>query len=93
MTESMENIVDQHYEEEFEFPLWKLIKQCAEEKDISYSEASELVVPEYVKGIRYGDIEYEDAVIAAREKEMAEKRAKDNIVMEEKQAGKQLKEV
>lgn len=88
-----EHIVDQHYEEDFEFPLWQLIKKCAEEKDISYSDASELIVPEYVKNIRYGDEEYEDSVIAAREKEMAEKRAKDNIVMEQKQAGKQIKEV
>ena len=50
---------DKYYEEEFEFPLWKLIKQRAEEKDISYIEASEEVVPEYAKGIRYRDTEFE----------------------------------
>jgi len=32
-----EPIPDKHYEEKFEFPLLKLIKQRAEEKDISYS--------------------------------------------------------
>jgi hypothetical protein len=69
-------LVDQHYEDEFEFPLWKLIRECAEAKDISYSRASEIVVPEYVKTIRYGDREYEDSVIEAREKEMFEERAR-----------------
>jgi len=63
---------DKHYEEKFEFPLWKLIKQRAEEKDISYVAASEEVVPEYVKTIRYRDTEFEDAAIQKRAKEMAE---------------------
>ena len=61
-----------NYEEKFEFPLWKLIKQRAEEKDISYVAASEEVVPEYVKTIRYRDTEFEDAVIQKRAREMAE---------------------
>ena len=77
-----ESIVDKHYEEEFEFPLWTLIKKCADEKNISYSRASELVVPEYMKTIRFGDTEYEDSVIEAREKEMAEKRARDQKTKE-----------
>ena len=34
-----EPMSDKHYEEEFEFPLWKLIKQRADEKDISYHDA------------------------------------------------------
>lgn len=72
-----ESPVDQHYEDDFEFPLWTLIEERAEKDDISYAEASELVVPEYVKTIRYRDTEYEDAVIAQREKEVAEKRARD----------------
>ena len=63
---------DKHYEEKFEFPLWTLIKQRAEEKDISYVAASEEVVPEYVKTIRYRDTEFEDAAIQKRAKEMAE---------------------
>jgi len=67
-----EPMSDKHYEEKFEFPLWKLIKQRAEEKDISYVAASEEVVPEYVKTIRYRDTEFEDAAIQKRAKEMAE---------------------
>ena len=63
---------DEHYEEKFEFPLWKLIKQRAEEKDISYVEASGEVLPEYEKGIRYRDKEFEDAEIGKRQKELAE---------------------
>lgn len=72
-----ESPVDQHYEDEFEFPLWTLIKERAEKDDISYAQASELVVPEYAKTIRYRDTEYEDAVIAQREQEVAEKRVQD----------------
>ena len=67
-----EPMSDKHYEVKFEFPLWKMIKQRAEEKDISYVAASEEVVPEYVKTIRYRDTEFEDAAIQKRAKEMAE---------------------
>ena len=63
---------DKHYEEKFEFPLWKLIKQRAEEKDISYVAAAGEVVPEYVKTIRYRDKEFEEAAIQKRAKEMAD---------------------
>jgi len=63
---------DKHYEEEFEFPLWKLIKKRAKEKDISYVKACQEIVPEYVKTIRYGDTEFEDAEIQKRVKEKAE---------------------
>ena len=63
---------DKHYEEKFEFPLWKLIKQRAEEKDISYVAAAQEVVPEYVKTIRYRDTEFEDREIEKRAKEMGE---------------------
>jgi len=63
---------DKHYEERFEFPLWKLIKQRAEEKDICYSDAVPEVVSEYVKTIRYRDTEFEDAEIVRRAKEMME---------------------
>lgn len=72
-----ESPVDQHYEDNFEFPLWTLIEERAEKDDISYAAASELVVPEYVKTIRYRDTEYEDSEIAKREQEVAEKRARD----------------
>ena len=61
---------DKHYEEKFEFPLWRLIKQRAEEKDISYLKAADEIVPEYIKIIRYRDIEFEDREIKKRVKEM-----------------------
>ena len=66
----LEPTSDKHYEEKFEFPLWKLIKEYAEENDISYLQASEKIVPEYVKTIRYRDIEFEESEVKKREKEM-----------------------
>jgi len=63
---------DEHYESKFEYPVMKLIRERAEEKDISYVQAAGEVVPEYEKGIRYRDSEYEQACINARKKEMAE---------------------
>jgi len=63
---------DKHYEEKFEFPLWKLIQQRAEEKDISYVQASEEVVPEYAQTIRYRDTEFENTVVQEGMKEIAE---------------------
>jgi len=67
---------DKHYETKFEYPLWKLIKQRAEEKDISYVQAAGEVVPEYEKGIRYRDEEYEKSTIAKRVEELKVIRAK-----------------
>ena len=61
---------DKHYESKFEFPLWKLIKQRAEERDISYVKAIGEVVPEYVKTIRYRDTEFEDSEIHKRAEEL-----------------------
>jgi hypothetical protein len=63
---------DEHYEERFEFPLWKLIKQRAKEKGISYLAAMNEVSPEYAQSIRYGDREFEDAAIETRWKELSE---------------------
>jgi len=63
---------DKHYEEKFEFSLWKLIKQRAEEKDISYHDASIEVLPEFEKTIRYRDTEFENAEVTKRQKEMLE---------------------
>ena len=60
---------DKHYEEKFKFPLWNLIKERAEEKDISYHDALLEVVPEYEKTIRYGDTEFEQEQIQERRKE------------------------
>ena len=58
-----ESTSDKHYEEKFEFTLWKLIKQRADEKDISYVAASQEVVPEYVKTLNYRDEEFNDKSI------------------------------
>ena len=57
-----------YYEEKFEFPLWKLIKERAEEKDISYLKAAEEVAPEFAKGVRIRDTEFEDEVKDNKEK-------------------------
>ena len=80
----MQDPMDAHYEEKFEFPLWKLIRERAEQKDISYSRALAEVMPEYVKTIRYGDTEFEDAEIAKRQKELAEGKARTQAEAEAK---------
>jgi len=67
---------DKHYETKFEYPLWKLIKQRAEEKDISYVQAAGEVTPEYEKGIRYRDKEYEHSTILERVAELKVVRAR-----------------
>ena len=67
-----ESFFDKRYEEEFEFPLWKLIKQRAKEKDISYLAASDEVLPEYAKTIRYGDRKFEDEAINKRWEEIGQ---------------------
>lgn len=67
----LEPTSDKHYEEKFEFPLWKLIKQRAEEKDISYAAAYREVLPEYQKTIRYKDTAWTDEQISKRNRELA----------------------
>jgi len=71
---------DKHYEEKFEFSLWKLIKQRANEKDISYHDASIEVLPEFQKTIRYRDKEFEDACIEKRRQEMLEVSEQERIL-------------
>ena len=61
---------EEHYESKFEFPLWKLIKEYAEKHDVSYVQACLVVTPEYEKGIRYRDLEFENQEIGARRAEM-----------------------
>jgi hypothetical protein len=79
---------DEHFEESFEFPLWKLIKQRAEEKDISYLAAMNEVSPEYAQSIRYGDREFEDAAIEKRWKELSQLAGtEDSIVLAVKKKG------
>jgi len=73
-----ESVPDKHYEEKFEFPLWKMIKQRAEQKDISYLKAAMEVMPEYAKTIRYDDTEWENAQIRQRNKELIELRERES---------------
>ena len=68
---------DKHYEEAFEIPLWKLIKQRAEEKDISYRKAADEVVQEFKKTIRYRDKSFETEQNQKRYEEIAELRKRE----------------
>jgi hypothetical protein len=63
---------DKHYEEKFEFELWKIIRRYAEEKDVSYHDAMLAVLPEFEKRIRYRDTEFENEQIAKRRQELLE---------------------
>lgn len=58
-----------HYEEEFEFPFWKLVRKRAEEKDMSFSDAAAEVCPEYSRTLKVRDVEWTDAQIAKSENE------------------------
>lgn len=77
-----EPMSDKRYEEKFEFPLWKLIKQRAEEKDISYLAALNEVLPEYVKTIRYRDEEFENEAIIERWTELSKVAGGDVIAVD-----------
>ena len=80
-----ETTSDKHYESEFEYPLYKLIREKAEEKDISYHDAAREVIPEYVKTIRYGDIDFENKLVEEHdattkaELELWEKKVKESF--------------
>ena len=60
---------DDHYESTFELPLWTLIRERADAKDISYYKAAAEVVPEYMERIRYDDIEFEDEIMDRADEE------------------------
>ncbi len=73
------------YEEEnFEFPLFKLVREKAEELDISYHDALVLVKPDYVRTCRYGDVEFEQKAIDAYEDIAAKTNANWDKFMEER---------
>ena len=59
-----------HYEEKFEFPLWKIIQEYAKKHDCSYVDASEAVLSDYVKTIKYDDEEFENKCVEIRHKEL-----------------------
>ncbi len=65
-------VAEEGYETRFEFPLWLLVKERADQKDISYYSAAREVVPEYMKRIRYDDEGFEDLVIEKAMKEAEE---------------------
>lgn len=67
------------YEEKFEFPLWKLIKQRAKEKNISYSAASREVLPEYERNIRYREDEFAIPLVVQRGKELAKQEQREKL--------------
>ena len=74
---------DKHYESKYESSLLKAIRQRAEEKDISYTQAAYEVFPEYNKDLSFRNTEVEDAQIAKRMKEMAairERMAKEGLM-------------
>ena len=75
-----EPVSDKHYEEKFEFPMWKLIKQRAKEKDISYGAAADEMILEYVKTIRYRDLDFERAEFDKRYKELDELYERDGLL-------------
>jgi hypothetical protein len=58
-----------YYEERFEFPFWTLVKQRAQKKDISYSDAAAEVAPEYADTLRIRDEKWTDAQITKRQAE------------------------
>ena len=78
----LEPTSDKHYESTFEFPLWKLIKKRAEEKDLSYVAASQEVYPEYLKNIRYRDVDFEEEEVHKRAKELAKQLIKEKSATE-----------
>lgn len=69
LKDNFKDPVPGHYEEKFEFRLWKMIREHADAKDISYSKAAAEVVHDYSKTTRCRDVAFADAVIHAREHE------------------------
>jgi len=62
--------MNMHYEENYQSPLWRMVKERAEQKDISYFAAYREILPEYQKTIRYKDAEWVLEQIRKRNKEM-----------------------
>jgi hypothetical protein len=81
-------VAEKGYETKFEFPLWSLIKERADEKNISYYAAAREVTPEYMKRIRYDDESFEDSVIEKAMKESDEEMAAFKRLMGRPEGGK-----
>ncbi len=77
---------DEYYEEQFEFPLWKMIKERAEKKNISYTQAQKECLPEYIKAqkLRYRDEDYENKVVTKRWTELRSLSSTDENVLFDK---------
>ena len=58
-----------HYEEEFEFPFFAMVKKYAEEHDVSYSDAAAACVHDYSKTLKIRDQEFTDKWIAFGEED------------------------
>lgn len=58
-----------HYEEKFEFPMMKLIRERAREKDCSILKALQEVVPEYALKLRFRDAEYNEEMFRQQQKQ------------------------
>jgi hypothetical protein len=69
-----ESELDKHYEENYKSPLWNLVKNRAEQKDISYYAAYREALPEYQKTIRYKDAEWVMEQIRKRNMEIIKQR-------------------
>ena len=65
---------DKTYETNYQSPLWRMVKERAEKKDISYFAAYREVLPEYQKTIRYQDIAWVKEQIRKRNKEIVDMR-------------------
>jgi hypothetical protein len=73
----MEPTSDKHYESKWESPLWKMIKEYADKKDVSYNQAWKEVSPVHFKMVKYRDTKFEDEVIRKRNKEIADLRERE----------------
>jgi hypothetical protein len=65
------DLAGEHYEEKFEFELWKMIREHAEKNDLCYLDAAIEVMPEYGKGVRFYDDEFEEKLRQNRKQELA----------------------
>jgi hypothetical protein len=83
-----EPVAEKGYETKFEFPLWLLIKARAEQKNLSYYAAAREVVPEYMKGIRFDDEPFEEAVIEKAIKESEDEMSAFKSLMGRPEGGK-----
>lgn len=71
---------DPHYEEKFEYPLMKLIREKAEEDDISIIAATKIVLPGYALALGWRDEEGNEA-LRQQQADYIAAHAKDSLLM------------